>query len=116
MEKERNFRERVPKAHYPLSEVRRKIVQGDYFIQSNALDYASNDFGWTGDDIVEAYKKFQPKNFYKSMPSLAKPGHVLDVYRARINGEYVYTHFYIDSDCRLIINSFKQDDGWKKEY
>ena len=34
---------------------------------------------------------------------------MVDYYKGKINGEEIYTHFYIDKDGTLVINSFKHD-------
>ncbi len=95
---------------YPLSEVRERIAQGKILIRSNALEDARRDFGWEIDDILDAICRLKPKHFHKHARSKVKPPIVLDFYRAQdLNGEDVYTHFYIDDEDKiLVINSFKR--------
>ena len=98
-----------PVSYYKLSEVVQKINSGQFLINSNAERYALQDFGWGISDILYTYRNLQPKHFFKSDTSKWKPGVVVDVYKARLNGEDVYTHFYIDDTFdNLIINSFKR--------
>lgn len=99
-----------PPNWYPLSEVRNLINKGKYLITANARDSAYRDFGWHSDDIVNAIKKLSPKHFYKTEISKRDSSKAVEVYKARgLNGENIYTHFYIDDEQKLlIINSFKK--------
>ena len=98
-----------PTSYYRLAEVVQKINSGQWLIRSNAIRDAYKEFGWGIFDIINAYRMLKPKHFYKTDSSKAKPGLVIDVYKARLNGEDVYTHFYIDDAFnKLIINSFKR--------
>lgn len=107
--KRRSTKVSHPTGYYKLSEVVLKINSGQFLINSNAIRHAFQDFGWETSDIKHIYKKLQPKHFYKSAVSRSKPGLVIDVYKAHLNGEDVYTHFYIDDTSnKLIINSFKR--------
>ena len=57
--------------------------------------------------IINVYRKLQPKHFYKTDSLKVKPGLFIDVYKAHLFGEDVYTHFYIDDTMHeLVINSF----------
>lgn len=106
--KKRNFPRR-PKCFYPLSEVREKIHAGKVFIQENARSDASRDFGWGTVDILNIYNKLTEKHFYKTGQSTMAMSLVVDIYKAYLNGEDIYTHFYIDdSNGILVINSFKR--------
>ncbi|MFC1943072.1 type II toxin-antitoxin system MqsR family toxin [Chloroflexota bacterium] len=99
-------------SYYKLSEVAQRINSGQWLIRSNAIRDAYQEFGWGISDIINAYKMLKPTHFYKTDGSKAKPGSVIDIYKARLNGEDVYTHFYIDDSFgKLIINSFKRDQG-----
>ena len=44
-----------PKPHYPLSNVKKLIKEGKFFIRPNAIQYAWDDFGWKPADIKNAY-------------------------------------------------------------
>jgi hypothetical protein len=107
----------APNSYYSLKEVVQKISEGQVIIKPNAVRDAFQLFGWGLSDIYDAYKKLQPKHFHKTDPSRAKPGVYLDFYKATINGEKIYTHFYIDSfDNKpvLVINSLKrQQTNWR---
>lgn len=98
-----------PKGFYPLAEVKAKIEAGDVFINGNALRSAQDCFGWETGEILDAYLKLKPDHFYKTDNSKTNPNVVIDIYKANaINGESIYTHFYIDDTFRkLVINSFK---------
>lgn len=98
------------KSYYQLSEVIQKINDGQVIIRRNALEDAYNQFGWESPDILSAYKKLKnPLHFHKTDASRYIPGVAIDIYKATINGESIYTHFYIDDTSnKLIINSFKE--------
>jgi len=99
-----------PRSYYQLSEVLQKINSGQLLIRSNAIRDAFQAFGWGTSDIMNAYRMLKPKHFYKTDNSKAKPGLVIDIYKAHLYGEDIYTHFYIDdSQNKLVINSFKND-------
>ncbi len=101
---------RRPRSYYDLSEVIQKISDGQVLIQRNASEYASNDFGWGRTEILKAYSMLKPKHFYKTGNSRNIPRLVIDIYKARLYGEDIYTHFYIDDSVeKLVINSFKRD-------
>ena len=103
------------KPYYPLQKVKEKIAQGQYLIKPNAVYSAFQDFGWNEADIKQVYRKLQDNHYQKTDKSKTIPGIMLDVYYVEnINGEDVYTHFYIDDD-RLIINSFHQLSILEKE-
>ena len=98
-----------PRSYYELSEVAQKINSGQFLIKSNAIRCAFQDFGWGTSDIMNAYRMLKPKHFHKTDNSKVRPELVIDVYKARLNGEDIYTHFYIDDTLnKLIINSFKR--------
>jgi len=96
------------RSYYSLSQVVQRINAGHVLIRSNAARDAFQLFGWGSSDIFDAYRRLQPKHFYKTDISKAKPGVYLDFYKATINGERVYTHFYVNSEAFVVINSFKR--------
>lgn len=99
----------APKSYYSLTDVVEKINRGQVLINSNAERDAFQLFGWGLSDICDAYRKLQPRHFYKTDVSKAKLGIYLDFYKATINGEKIYTHFYINGKTGLlVINSFKR--------
>jgi len=95
----------APKSYYSLTEVVQKINEGHVIIKSNAARDAFQLFGWGLSDIFDAYRKLQPRHFHKTDASRAKSGVYLDIYEATINGERIYTHFYINDQSILVINS-----------
>jgi hypothetical protein len=98
------------KSRYPLTEVMQKIDSGQCDIRRNASDCAFDDFGWKRPEIIKALKLLEEKHFCKSLTSNRNALWVFDVYKARLLGEKVYIHLYIDdTEGRLIINSFKKD-------
>jgi hypothetical protein len=100
---------------YDLDEIRSLIRQGRVRINGDVLEDARTDFGWESDDILAAISKLRSSDFVKKDVLKSNSFVVLDAYRAEVNGERIYTHFYIKDGCpekstqdELVINSFKQ--------
>ncbi len=107
--KRKPIRRSYTKSHYHLSEVIQKINNGQILIKPNAARDAYQKFGWGFSDIKDAYRKLQLKHFHKTDVSESKPGVALDFYKAIINGEKIYTHFYINDKSKfVVINSFHE--------
>ena len=99
-----------PRSFYNLSEVIQKINNGSFTIRQNATQCALEDFGWGTPEIKKVYNLLKEKHFCKTAPSDINPLWIVDIYKARLIGENVYTHFYIDDTVGiLVINSFKRD-------
>lgn len=97
------------KSFYQLSEIRQKIAAGDVLIRGNALRCAFRDFEWGETDILNVYRKLQPKHFHKTASYEGRPTVAVDYYKANLYGEDIYTHFYIDdTEGKLVISSFKK--------
>jgi len=96
----------VASSYYSLNEVVQKINNGHVLIKPNAVRDAFQLFGWGISDIKVAYMKLKPRHFHKTDVSKVKAGVYLDFYKATINGERIYTHFYINNESILVINSF----------
>jgi len=90
---------------YPLAVVKSKIKDGKVRINENARKCALRDFQWGTDEIIQAIGHLTTKDFLKSDPSLYVANTMLDFYSATILGELVFTHFYINQDGDLVINS-----------
>jgi len=106
----RRKRRAAPSSYYSLTEVMQKIDSGQCDIRRNAANCAFDYFGWERPEIIKALKLLKEKHFCKSITSTRNALWVFDVYKARLLGEKVYIHLYIDdTKGRLIINSFKKD-------
>ena len=101
----RRQRARAYSSHYPLTEVVKMINNGQVVVRRDVSRDAFQLFGWTFPDIEDAYRKLQPRHFYKTEESKWLPGVYLDFYKATINGERIYTHFYFNRQSKLVINS-----------
>ena len=100
----------APRRYYSLTDVLQKINSGQCVIRKNAEDSALADLGWTRPEIIEAIKLLKEQHFCMSITSTRNAWWVYDAYKARLLGENVYIHLYIDdTDGMLIINSFKED-------
>lgn len=99
-----------PSSFYKFSDVLQKINSCQCIIRRNAEDSALADFGWTRPEIIEAMKLLKEKHFCTSITSTRNAWWVFDAYKARLLGENIYIHLYIDdTNGMLIINSFKED-------
>ena len=99
-----------PEHRYPLDEIKRLVKEGKVLIRPNALDGARNAFGWGIEDILDVIRKLERKHFQKSDASIHNRFREFEFYKAKIKGENVYIHLYIDDDTgSLIINSFKEN-------
>jgi hypothetical protein len=95
--------------YYELSEVKEKISNGQVYITKRAQDNAMADFGWGVEDIKKAYLELKTSHFYKNGDAKWNRMIVYDIYKAHINGEDIYTHFFIDDkENVLVIDSFKK--------
>jgi len=95
--------------YYPLKDVKALVRSGNWDVNEDALDDAATDFEWTKADIAKTILALRPDHFDISDWSRAKPGVMLDCYKARkLRGENVYTHFYIENKTQLVVNSFKR--------
>ena len=95
---------------YQLADVKQKISSGQCVIRQNAANSALADFGWNRSDIIEAIKLLEERHFCMSITSARNAWWAYDVYKARLFGENIYIHLYIDDTAgMLIINSFKKD-------
>ena len=81
------------KPQYPLNDVVVLIEQDKVEIWDSAMRTAKKDFGWDSEDILKAFKMLKEKDFYKRVPSDYNSWLELDVYKAHIRGELIYTHF-----------------------
>jgi len=107
--KRKRVRRSYTRSYYGLAEVIRKINNGQVLIKPNATTDAYQQFGWESSDIKDAYRRLQPKHFHKTDVSEYIPRVAIDFYKATINGEKIYTHFYINDQSRLlVINSFHE--------
>lgn len=102
-----------PQSYYSLTEIKQRITNREVVITPDVSQDALKDFGWGISEIKDALMKLQPKHFYKTDRHEKKSTLVenvyLDVYKARINGENVYTHFYMYENSNiLVIDSFKR--------
>ena len=96
------------KPYYSKKQILNFISSGKVSVTDNAKKSAKDDFGWGIDDIHKAIAILPLKCWYKSEPRFKNPKIWVDYYRApNINGENVYTHFYVDGDI-LIVDSFKE--------
>ena len=101
----RTKRRVAPSSYYSLTEVVKRINNGQVILKPDVSRDAFQLFGWTFRDIQDAYRKLQPRHFHKTEESKLLPGVYLDFYKATINGERIYTHFYFDRRSKLVINS-----------
>lgn len=96
------------RSYYRLTEIIQKINSGQVLIKKNAIDDAYKQFGWGLSDIKNAYRILKPKHFHKTDISKYITGVAVDAYKVTVNGERIYTHFYVNKSGFLVINSFHE--------
>ena len=95
---------------YKLSEVKRLVRAGKYDVTGKALRTAYEDFSWGKQEISRFYLSLKHSHFLKKAAADKWDADYLDMYRAEMYGQTVYTHFFISRNGELVIvNSFKQD-------
>jgi hypothetical protein len=97
------------RSYYDLSVIKDKIAKSQVTINTNARDSAYNDFNWDTADILDVYNKLKPRHFFNSNQSYLKLLVWVDAYKIHVNEEDVYTHFYVNDEGFLVINSFHKD-------
>ncbi len=97
-----------PEPCFSLKEVKELLRINKYRITGKALKSARSDFNWNSNDIVKALLKLQKEDHYKRNIRYEQSDIMMDIYKAHINGQYIYLHYYIDDDDNLlIVGSFK---------
>ena len=106
--KNKKAKPQSPNPCFPLKEVKKLLQTNQYVIAKKAIESARNDFNWNTTDIVDALLKLKKRHHYKRSVLYKKSDVMMDIYKASINGQYIYLHYYIDdNDNLLIIGSFK---------
>lgn len=100
--------ERTPA--YALADFQAALRNGHYRITRGALEGASR-LGLGESDIRDCVLELQEVDFYKSMPSLQRPGLFQDVYRCRFGGLSIYTKVQLGALGHAVIISFKRDES-----
>lgn len=102
-------------ACYNLREVKSLIKEERFLVTDNAVVSANDDFGGDVGDIKKFFLSLRKGHFYKREYAEKWDTDYLDVYKAEMYGQKVYTHFFIRDDGMLvIINSFKKDSSGAK--
>lgn len=95
-------------AYYSKKRIIELISQDKVFISEAVRSSAADDFGWGYVDICSALKALQIKDCYKAETRHQEPEIWVDYYRSYVKGEHVYTHFYVNKDGLLVVDSFKE--------
>ncbi|MGL1932200.1 MAG: type II toxin-antitoxin system MqsR family toxin [Desulfotalea sp.] len=108
------------KPHYQLKTIKALINFNKYRFQDNALETGSDDFGWGGIEMSKVILKLNERwhqdnpsknHFYKTEIHTSFPNTKMDYYKIMngLEGNSIYTHFYIHPDSEmLVISSFKE--------
>jgi len=96
------------KPHYDLTEIKKLIHKGDYFITKTAVENARNDFKIKSTDIPLYIEQLNNTHFYKSMTCNNDNKIWQDVYHLPIksNGD-AYIKLQISFDNKSVIIQFK---------
>ncbi len=98
------------KCHYPLSSIKKLILEGKCYVTKNAQRTALHHFEYSEEDIFNEIINLKLDDFYKSMTS--HNDHYLwhDVYKKKINSFHFYIKIQILDGNTLVI-SFKGDEN-----
>jgi hypothetical protein len=93
---------------YDLSEIKKYVIQDLFQVSGSAFrDMAA--LGYDREDIQQCVLALKPSDFYKSDPSLEKPGMFLDVYRPWYCNRQLYVKLQMTEHARpVIVVSFKR--------
>jgi hypothetical protein len=94
---------------YNLQELQRRIGQGP--ISSSITMVAQKgaaEFGWSGEEIVEAVLELTSEHFYKSMESERMPGFSQDVYHLEFQGVPLYIKLQLAVSGTAFVVQFKR--------
>lgn len=75
---------------------------------TNAVAEAADRLAMSKADIRGALAGLRPAHFYKSEPSVAVPGQMMDVYHLPHDGRTIYVKFHCDSNDVYVLTSFKE--------
>jgi hypothetical protein len=100
--------ERIPM--YALADIQGALRDGRYRITRSALEGASG-LCLGEADVRECVLGLHQTDFYKSMPSVQRPGLFQDVYRCRYAGFSIYTKLQLSAVGHAVVISFKRDES-----
>ncbi|MHB1193484.1 MAG: type II toxin-antitoxin system MqsR family toxin [Longimicrobiales bacterium] len=95
---------------YLLAEIQSALREGRYWMTRSAMEGASALY-LDESDIRECVLGLHEADFYKSMPSVQRPGLFQDVYRCRYGGFSIYTKLQSSAARHAVIISFKRDES-----
>jgi len=101
-------RGRIPP--YPLRDIQRAVEEGRYGITRHAAHGAASVY-LDEEDIRACVLGLREKNFFKTMPSVRRPGLAQDVYKCRYAGIPIYLKVQMSRDAWAVVISFKQDES-----
>ena len=93
---------------HSLDEIQR-LVQARTFVIYTPASYTALAMGFDDEDIAECILALGPGDFYKTMPSIKRQGHMQDVYKTRYSDKDVYLK--VDLCPGLVVISFKEDQS-----
>jgi motility quorum-sensing regulator/GCU-specific mRNA interferase toxin len=94
---------------YSLARIQEAIQAGRYWITRQAGSDAAA-LGLDEGDIRGCVLNLKRRDFYKTMPSVKRPGLSQDVYRCRYGDTPIYTKLQMDLRSEAVVISFKRDE------
>lgn len=98
---------------YVLVEIKAKVAAGFFVITESSFQDAGA-MGLSRLDIEACIAQLDESDFYKTMPSNARPGLMHDVYRPIYCDEPVYLKLQLNQASRAVVISFKRDQSFKR--
>ena len=96
---------------YSLAAIKQLMTGGQYLITVTALETATL-MGFDTESIVECVvEQLAETHFYKTMPAIAVPGRMQDVYKLSFEGQRVYLKLQINQSDTAVVISFKPDES-----
>lgn len=95
---------------YAIEDVKRAILLERYLITQSVARGAAI-LCLDEDDIRNCVLGIKERDFYKSMPSIKRPGLSQDVYKCECAGFAIYLKVQMTRDGRAVVVSFKRDEN-----
>ena len=95
---------------YPLDGIKSAVEAGRFAITRNGLEGAAALY--LDEEDIKAYVlTLQEGDFFKTMPSVKRPGLAQDVYKSRYLGFAIYAKLQMSRVEWAVVVSFKRDES-----
>jgi hypothetical protein len=101
-------RDRTPS--YPLQDIQAAVRKGRYGITRRAAQGAASVY-LDEEDIKSCVLGLREMHFFKTMPSVRRPGLAQDVSKCRYAGFAIYLKLQMSRERWAVVVSFKRDES-----